>query len=71
MAVILSVGITWSASESNKLVDLTAGKGTIAGSRSRRRSRHDNNADGCGNDWADWPPIKDEDEVRQRRGRQH
>jgi hypothetical protein len=38
---------------------------------SRRRSHHDDNADGCGSDWADWPPIKEEDEVRRRRGLQH
>jgi hypothetical protein len=64
MAAPLSGGTAWSASEFGKLVDLTAGKGTIAGGRSRRRSRHDDNADGCGSDWAYWPPIKEEDGVR-------
>jgi hypothetical protein len=50
MAVILSVGITWSASESDKVIDLMAGEGTIAGGRSRRRSHHDDSAGGCGSD---------------------
>jgi hypothetical protein len=41
MAAPLSVGITWLASESRKLLGLTADEGTSAAGASRRRSRHD------------------------------